>query len=368
MHLSFAVLFSPFALSEIVGHALIGILIAHLSHLAAVIALYHLTYELIPASTHRKQAIAFTASTLHVVSPAGLFLSAPYGESTFAFFSFAGTLAYLFATKCYASFAFQQQRVAGRWLLLSGALYGASVLVRSNGLFSGIPFAWDAALTLVPLKKFWRQRDPAKRWKLATIVLAGSLIAVGFAIPQVVAYREYCSVENPRPWCSHIPPSIYNWVQSHYWGVGFMKYWTLNNLPLFLLAAPMLAMLLWAGYLGFLRADHLAVLAISGEGKKHDDFDDTKIFTSVLARLAVPQLVLAVLAATSFHVQIINRISSGYAVWYIVLAIAIQADSEERTRLLGRHLEDGTLKWLVRAMVMYAMVQGGLFACFLPPA
>lgn len=361
-------LLSPLPLSPVFQHALCGILVATLSHLFAAITLYHLTYEIIPAPDNQKRAIAFTASALHVLSPAGLFLSAPYGESTFALFNFAGMLAYLVATKAYASFAFQRQWAAWRWLLLSGLCYGIAAMVRSNGLLSGIPFAWDAPTTAMPLRKLWRQRDPARRKKLATIIAAGSLVAVGFVIPQTVAYREYCMNGNSRPWCTHVPPSIYNWVQSHYWGVGFLKYWTLNNLPLFLLAIPMLAILLRTGYIALCRAEELAALTISGETKKHDDFDDTAMFTTVLQRLALPQLVLTVLAATSFHVQIINRISSGYAVWHIILAILMHARPEKQARLLGVNASRRGIQGVIRAMVMYAIIQGGLYASFLPPA
>jgi phosphatidylinositol glycan class V len=70
---------------------------------------------------------------------------------------------------------------------------------------------------------------------------------------------------------------------------------------------------------------------------------------------AVPQLVAAVLAITSFHVQVVNRVSSGYPLWYMYLAL--------------RALTDGKgARSAVRDMVMYALVQGVNFAAFLPPA
>lgn len=75
--------------------------------------------------------------------------------------------------------------------------------------------------------------------------------------------------------------------------------------------------------------------------------------------LALPQLVLALAAATSFHVQIINRVASGYPAWYATVADWV----------LERGGGGGVRgKWTVRAMVMYALVQGVLFAGFLPPA
>jgi phosphatidylinositol glycan class V len=75
----------------------------------------------------------------------------------------------------------------------------------------------------------------------------------------------------------------------------------------------------------------------------------------LLRRLALPQLAVAALAITSFHVQIVNRISSGYPLWYMHLARGVVAD--------GKGARRG-----VRAMVVYALVQGALFAAFLPPA
>lgn len=74
--------------------------------------------------------------------------------------------------------------------------------------------------------------------------------------------------------------------------------------------------------------------------------------------LAVPQLALAVLAITTYHVQIITRISSGYPLWYVWLALA-NSLGFERPQLL---------RVVVGWMVLYAMIQAGLYATFLPPA
>lgn len=79
-------------------------------------------------------------------------------------------------------------------------------------------------------------------------------------------------------------------------------------------------------------------------------------------QLVIPQLVLAVAATTNFHVQIINRISSGYPVWYLVVAKWLLDERE------GTAKKTIYSKWTVRGMVMYALIQGMLFAGFLPPA
>lgn len=93
---------------------------------------------------------------------------------------------------------------------------------------------------------------------------------------------------------------------------------------------------------------------------------DTKHTSSMmcdLPELALPQLVLAVMAATSFHVQIVNRISSGYPIWYLTVATWLSEAGASRSE--GR---PDRSQIAVRSMVMYAMVQGILYANFLPPA
>lgn len=75
---------------------------------------------------------------------------------------------------------------------------------------------------------------------------------------------------------------------------------------------------------------------------------------SIVFRLAIPQAILAVMALTNLHVQITNRICSGYPVWYWFLA-ALGGSSSA----FGRS---------VRMMVLYAGIGGVLFGSFLPPA
>jgi phosphatidylinositol glycan class V len=82
----------------------------------------------------------------------------------------------------------------------------------------------------------------------------------------------------------------------------------------------------------------------------------------MLTRLAVPQGLLAVMAFTSYHVQIINRISSGYPLWYWFL-VTSAVDTASSSPKLSR-----TLVIAVYSMVAYAMIQAVLFGSFLPPA
>lgn len=81
-------------------------------------------------------------------------------------------------------------------------------------------------------------------------------------------------------------------------------------------------------------------------------------------RFALPQVLLAVLCTTNFHVQIITRLASGYFLPYIWLTRVLE--SGESVKLFGKPVDVAQVT--VRWMIMYAVVQGGLYASFLPPA
>jgi GPI mannosyltransferase 2 len=161
-----------------------------------------------------------------------------------------------------------------------------------------------------------------------------------------------------------------------------------SNVPLFLLAAPMLCILIMSGI------DIIAHVAATPEApsrassaiastasssssvsspspspqkqKKQQRFAVTSASDGVPPRMrtlvvsmALAQVTLAVLALTIYHVQIITRISSGYPVWYWWVARCLM-DKDRKKVKMG--------EGIVIFMVMYAMIQGALFASFLPPA
>jgi phosphatidylinositol glycan class V len=164
------------------------------------------------------------------------------------------------------------------------------------------------------------------------------------------------------------PPALTIWVR----GVGIFRYWTISNLPLFLLAAPMLYILLnsgvwaWNGDIRHRDSDPAQIQGGGGVARPHISSVDlqSNVAPVIAFRYAVPQIILAVLAFTTYHVQVITRISSGYPVWYWWLASLILEDCN--TTYMGMNLNPA--KMITIWMVIYAVVQGGLFADFLPPA
>lgn len=53
--------------------------------------------------------------------------------------------------------------------------------------------------------------------RIGVLGTGGLIIGLGIAAPQVIAWKDYCTEGNNRPWCSNTIPSIYLWVQDYYW-------------------------------------------------------------------------------------------------------------------------------------------------------
>ncbi|KHN99035.1 GPI mannosyltransferase 2-like protein [Metarhizium album ARSEF 1941] len=315
----------------------VGIALAHISHLVAVLALHRLTLLL---SGNAK--LAFISCTLHILSPAGLFLSAPYNESPFAGLSFMGNL--LFATSLRSKASTAKRNAS---MMASGILFGVATAFRSNGLASGLLFAVEAVKAL---RQFAQAPSLCILSSMVAPVFGGLSVAAGSVVPQTLAWIRYCGSDGlRRPWCENVIPSIYTFVQHHYWNVGFLRYWTLNQLPLFLLASPMLAILIKSG-IEFVREPQRITSASRRSAAESD-------LNTFVRALAASQAVIAVLAITTYHVQIITRISSGYPVWYWWVGSCLMDKDRQ-----------GYGMAIVIFMVMYGGIQGGLFASFLPPA
>ncbi|KAF9870886.1 mannosyltransferase [Colletotrichum karsti] len=336
--------------------AAFGIVMAHTAHLLAVLMLHHLTLRLF----HRK-SLAFLSALLHIISPAGLFLSAPYAESSFAFLTFTGYLILISASeKTRGSLPWSAAQIS------AGAVFGLATAVRSNGLLNGIPFAAECLIVLHNLLASPITVVGVKDSVAALLApgVAGVLVAMGSVVPQYLAWLRYCSgASEARVWCGRTVPGVYSFVQDHYWGVGFLRYWTPGNIPLFALASPVLALLIVSGLDVLKRPSGLGRSPTAATAEKHGGKgarrDDGAMSTReiVVLSLAASQVLLAVLAITTYHVQIITRIASGNAVWYWWVAGCLLDD--EKRGLGGK---------VVTFSVMYALIQGALFASFLPPA
>ncbi|TGO31076.1 hypothetical protein BPAE_0002g01710 [Botrytis paeoniae] len=328
---------------------LVGILIAHISHLFSTLALHSLTLTLFPS-----KRFALVTALLHIISPAGIFLSAPYAESSTALLTFLG--AFLF-TKSFGSGVSNRTLGHDLLILISGVVFGLATTFRSNALLNGLLLLEEAFRILSSLSNGFNV--PTIR-RLIITGLGGICVGIGFIIPQYIAYQEYCGatdIVNPRVWCSNTLPSIYAFVQAFYWNNGPFKYWTISNIPLFLLAMPMLVILGVSGN-GVLRDSHFQQTPVTPQKDVNPQVNGVRQVDKVqiIRNLALSQLILTVYTLISGHVQIITRISSSSPVYLWYVAASVGRGKGPTATMVGRF------------MIIYAGIQSGLFSSFLPPA
>ncbi|KAL1664129.1 glycosyltransferase family 76 protein [Schizophyllum commune] len=275
---------------------------------------------------------AFLSAMLSLLpsSPATLRL-VPYAEPFFTYLSYRGML-----------FCARRQ-----WLYaaVSFALAGS---FRSNGVTLAGFLIWG--MLIAPILQ---RRTRAIR--LTTIIRCAiyvALVFAPFAYHQYTGYQAFCaelasdtSSTTTRPaWCTNTLPLIYSHVQSAYWNVGFLCYWTLQQLPNFIIAAPPLAAILAFAWWHLRRV---------GSGTT------SPALTPFLSPLLTPHVLhatfMALVLIFASHVQIVLR-----------FAAAMPATYWAGAWLLVRYPRTGKL-W-VGWSVVWGALSVLLWVAFLPPA
>jgi phosphatidylinositol glycan class V len=164
------------------------------------------------------------------------------------------------------------------------------------------------------------------------------LVAAPLLLHLTAMYWRFC----PGPvWCSSVPPNVYSYVQSHYWSNGLFSYWTINNLPNFLLAAPIL-LLTWRGVRFMHSSSQHLVLAPAA------------LRASLLCRVLTAQWAfMALLCLLSMNVQVATRFLSALPPLYWFSAHSLLHHPEQGLRIL-------------QFFLVYSVLGIGLFSTFLP--
>ncbi|KAI9646923.1 ER membrane glycoprotein subunit of the GPI transamidase complex-like protein [Ciborinia camelliae] len=216
-------------------------------------------------------------------------------------------------------------------ILISGIIFGVAVTFRSNALLNGLLLLEEAFRTFISLGNGFNITTIRR---LIITGLGGICVGMGFLIPQ---------------------------------NNGLFNYWTLSNIPLFLLAMPMITILGVSSNWG-VRDSHLPQISVSPKKETRPPIDRPPIDrppidriehgdkVQIIRNLALSQLLLTVYTVTSGHVQIITRISSSYPVYLWYMAALVGKGNGPTVTMVGRF------------MIIYAGIQGGLFSSFLPPA
>ncbi|KVI09456.1 hypothetical protein Ccrd_012172 [Cynara cardunculus var. scolymus] len=215
-------------LIPLVGHravlALCGYLLSNMSFVFAALFLYRLSVIILKDSES-----SLRASILFCFNPASIFYSSIYSESLYALLSIGGLYFLMSGANNFAVL----------WLAFSGCARSNGVLNAGYIGFQTMHRAYDAV--------FLQKRAFLAFQVLISGILRCVFIFIPFVAFQAYGYYNLCdglSPEKLRPWCKAKIPLLYNFIQSHYWGVGFLRYFQLKQLPNFLLASPILSIAL----------------------------------------------------------------------------------------------------------------------------
>ncbi|XP_062204044.1 uncharacterized protein LOC133906227 [Phragmites australis] len=203
-----------------------GYVLNNVAFVAAAAYFYRLSVLIL-----KDQKTAYRASVLFCFNPASVFYSSLYSESLYALFSLGG-LFNLFTGA---------NTIAMIMLALSGS-------ARSNGALNAGYFCFQALLQayVAVLRK---KRPLLAVQALMTAALRSIFIFLPFFAFQAYGYLNICvhgSLDELRPWCKAKVPLLYGFIQSHYWGVGFLRYFQVKQLPNFLLASPVLSLAVYS--------------------------------------------------------------------------------------------------------------------------
>lgn len=215
----------------------------------------------------RSECKAYKAVILYCINPASIFFSAPYSETLFAWMSFYTML------KCTENETLRFANID----IICGMPAGFSMIARSNGsvnlgfiIYTTFKNVVERTLPEILYKYKTVKRKiiiPFLLLPLLTssvaLFMALVIALLPFLLVQTYNYFKYCVQSEHKlpefllnadlvlpgsaesPWCNQTIPLSYSYIQSHYWDVGMFKYYKVKQIPNFILAAPILFLIIY---------------------------------------------------------------------------------------------------------------------------
>lgn len=292
----------PFRNDDI-NYVISGIAIANVCHLLAYLSLYFLTLQLFDS-----EKFAYQSAILFLVQPASIHMTTLFSEAPFAALAITGML-------CFVT----------RYDLIAAILFFLAGIVRSNGVLLAGFFLYRVVFMFRSVK------ECSKYLSLSLLSASGGFIYL------FGCYKKYCGDVINAEWCLRRIPNIYSYVQTKYWNVGAFKYYTLTQLPNFIIAGPMLAL----SFYGLV--NNRDVLLFRTKQKQVIPF--YYLWLSLL-----------VFSLVFVHIQVVNRLFSFLPPVFWTLAT------------LYENLNIKHRKILLSIVGLYYSSIGFMIACFYPPA
>lgn len=379
--------FFPFLSIEAVVLLLYIALNIIIFHLAAV-ALYKLTCLIFNDVTMSRKAVL-----LFCYNPASIFFIAPYTECLYSLFTFRVMLSCLMLyqkyEKCALKFSLKDGKVIIETIL--------SILTRSNGVMNigFILFTFTCLMikTLPSSPLLFKFAYFLKYLSITFFYVTVSLVPL--ILYQVYCYKRFCTdfyIELPnnvreygisqnyvlpgefsshnQSWCYNKIPEAYSYVQDHYWNVGLFRYYEIKQIPNFILAAPIIIILLKNYIRHLFKNFDKNVLKIFVLDHKLDRPKQMRIsiVDPLLNVFVIHALVLTVFCVLIIHIQVSTRMlcsASPVLYWYCSQYLDYSSDQKLKKIFLWSYTSRSELSVKVY-FYSYFIIGTILFCNFLP--
>ncbi|XP_017763719.1 PREDICTED: GPI mannosyltransferase 2 [Eufriesea mexicana] len=332
-----------------------------------------------------KASVAYKAAILYCINPATIFFSAIYSESLFAYLTYYSMLKSI-KLDPYVFFPI-----------------GLSILTRSNGIVNvGFPVYFelrklfytytekDANFSLKALYQFIFKITSLKSFCLIFSTIITSIVPllllqmynyIIFCIPNLNQTFIFNHIANSSiinnlvlpgsdniEWCHLKIPVAYSYIQKKYWNVGFMNYYKIKQIPNFVLAFPILYIMIRCIKEYFF--EHKKYFYTLGFIKdiEHNVQTERKKYPIEMLVFVLHGLFLTVFCILFVHIQVSTRLISSASpliYWYCALSMSDIFYNDDNS--IDNNKENIFWKWKVFFLTMkrYTLKNKLIFSYFL---
>lgn len=366
-----------------------AMLINFVCFVKSALILYDLTVHIF-----QDTVTAYKAAILYCINPASIFFSAVYSESMFAYLTFYTMLGSMkYTSTIYFPLAL-------------------SILTRSNGIVNiGFPVYFGLKNSVSKEVEKQKRKIPYI-FKLITLrncftILSTLILSLSpFFLLQIYNYIKFCTSTPEKSllpvhilqyatennlvlpgmtssiWCNATIPLAYSYVQKTYWNVGFLRYYQFRQIPNFILACPILFIMLQCiKEFACEYKDELYLLGLSDSKRKNGN--TTKVYPLSMFVFVIHGLFLTMVCLFFAHIQVSTRLlasASPLIYWYCALItshkyidrIDLRYENEEnicsKWKVFFLSQEQYTLedKLVLFYFIGYTIIGCLLFSNFLP--
>jgi phosphatidylinositol glycan class V len=337
--------------------------------------------------------LAYKASILFCYNPASVFFTAPYTESLFCYLTFKSTLNCVLLYKKFndAQNEFQIRDVA---YIVPICL---STLTRSNGVLNVGFLIYTLICLYLEKLSLKKQIFNCLLCTIKFITLTLFLITVSilpFVLFEFYSYKMFCNdfetnipatvlahkdiekfvlpgtfSKHNQSWCFKKIPLAYSYVQSHYWKVGFLQYYEFKQIPNFILASPIVFILLEGAlkYFNQFPKDFRNIFNLNLIKRKQPPASKTQ-HNPVMIVFVVHSTVLTIFCVLNIHVQVTTRMlcsASPVLYWFSAHYVSDLSKNNLFEKLFYKHCYPREY-FILGYFLSYYVIGTVLFCNFLP--